>query len=145
MLMQYKFFLSFFFLFSFFFLGGIAHNSFAVTSPDECGGTDLAGWEIINGVCVPTDTGLSKGADPENPIWSVLDTFLKWILSIFGLIAIIAFVVSGIMYLTSGGNENQIDSAKRYMIWSIVGVVVALSGLIVIYAVDTWLNGYYDF
>ncbi|QQS61717.1 MAG: hypothetical protein IPN70_02190 [Candidatus Moraniibacteriota bacterium] len=132
--MKYTFFSSFALIlfFSLFFI--FSQTSQAVTEcPD--------GFDVLSGVCVPTETGLSEGADPANPIWSVLDTFLKWILSIFGIIAIIAFVVSGIMYLTSGGDENQIDSAKRYMIWSIVGVITALSGLIIIYAVDAWLNG----
>lgn len=109
-------------------------SSLALTECDE-------GYELVSGVCIPIDTGLPD-PDPENPIWSVLDAFLRWILGILGLIAIIAFAVSGIMYLLSAGNENQIDKAKTYMTWSIVGVVVALLGFIIILAVDTWLRGW---
>ncbi|NCU42077.1 MAG: hypothetical protein EOM19_05170 [Candidatus Moranbacteria bacterium] len=112
-------------------------SSLALTECDE-------GYELVSGVCIPTDTGLPD-PDPENPIWKVLDTFLRWILGILGLIAIIAFAVSGIMYLLSAGNENQIDKAKTYMVWSIVGVIVALLGFVIILAVDTWLRGYDTF
>jgi hypothetical protein len=103
-----------------------------------------AGFELVSGVCIPSDTGLPD-PDPDNPVWAVLDSLVFWLLSIFGTIAVMAFVVSGLMYLTSGGNENQIDTAKTYMIWSIVGVIVALSGFIILYAIDTWLNGYGGF
>ncbi len=75
------------------------------------------------GVCVPTETGL-----PETPIASILSNFLSWILGIFGFIAIIAFVISGIQYLTAAGNETQIENAKKAMKWSLVGVIVGISG-----------------
>ena len=110
-----------------------AQDSLALDSCDT-------GYELVSGVCIPTSTGLPD-PDPADPVWAVLDTFLMWLLSIVGLIAIIAFAVSGIMYLTSGGNENQIDAAKKYMVWSIVGVIVALMGYIVVLAIDTWLSG----
>jgi len=108
----------------------------------ECG----EGYELLPGagVCIPTETGLPD-PDPVDPVWVVLDTLLRWLLGIFGFIAIGAFVVSGLMYLTAAGNETQIDTAKRYMVWSIVGVAVALLGFIVIVAVDTWLRGYAGF
>ncbi len=100
-----------------------------------------AEYELVSGVCIPIDTGLPD-PDKENPVWKVLDTFLRWILGIVGLIALIAFAGAGIMYLLSAGNENQIETAKRYMVWSIVGVIVALLGFVIILAVDTWLRGF---
>lgn len=124
-----------------FFLGvGLfsSYEALAITDVAECG--EDGSWDLVAGVCIPISTGLPD-PDPENPVWTVLDTFLKWLLLVFGVIALIAFAVSGIMYLTSGGNENQIETAKRYMIWSVVGVIVALLGYIIILAVDTWLRG----
>jgi len=124
-------------LYSVIFLGVFfAIGATTVSALDSCDD----GFELVAGVCIPSDTGLPD-PDKTNPVWKVLDTLLKWMLGIFGFIAIIAFVISGMMYLTSGGNENQIDTAKRYMIWSIVGVIVALLGFIIILAVDTWLRG----
>ena len=98
------------------------------------------GFELVNGVCVPTDTGLPD-PDPQNPVGKVLDTFLGWLLFIFGFIAVAAFVVSGIQYLLSAGNEGQIETAKRHMIWSIVGVAVALSAYVLLKAIDAMLRG----
>lgn len=57
---------------------------------------------------------------------------LNFLLQIFGIIAIIALVVSGIFYLTSFGSEERIKLAKKGTVYSIIGIVVALSGMIII-------------
>jgi len=95
-----------------------------------------------NGICFPTETGLP---DPSGGVATIVSNILYWILSIFGILAVIAFVVSGIQYILSTGNEKMIDTAKRSMTWSIVGVAIALSGLIIIYAIDKMLRGYNNF
>ncbi len=104
--------------------------SYAVTCP-----TDGA-YSIVSGVCVPTDTGLSSAT-----VTQVLLTFMNWLLGLLGLFGIIAFVISGIQYLVSAGDDDTISIAKRNMKYSIIGVMVALSGFIIIKAVDTLLKG----
>jgi len=89
------------------------------------------GFTEHSGVCFPDDTGLS-----EAPVWAIVVNLMRWILGIFGFIAIIGFVISGIQYLTSAGNENAIETAKRNMKWSIVGVIVGLGGLTIIWAIN---------
>ena len=89
------------------------------------------GFTEYSGVCFPDDTGLS-----EAPVWAIVVNLMRWILGIFGFIAIIGFVISGIQYLTSAGNENAIETAKRNMKWSIVGVIVGLGGLTIIWAIN---------
>lgn len=66
---------------------------------------------------------------------------MKWMLYLFGFLAIIAFVISGIQYLTAAGNMSSIETAKRNMNYSIIGVVVALSGLVILIAIDALLRG----
>lgn len=83
--------------------------------------------------------------DNSGGIADILSSILSWLLGVLGVIAIISFVISGIMYLTASGNERQLDTAKRAMTYSIIGVVVALSGYIVVRAVDYALRGYSSF
>jgi len=94
------------------------------------------GARAQGGVQVPQNTGL-----PSGTLFTVIENLTKWLLGIFGFLAIIAFIVSGIMYLTAAGDEDQQKKAKRQMYWSIIGVIVGLSGYIVIKAVDAWLKG----
>jgi hypothetical protein len=75
----------------------------------------------------------------DKPITVILANFVKWLLGIFGFIAIIAFIISGIQYLVSAGDEDMQQRAKKNFQYSIIGVVVGLSGLIIITAVQTLL------
>ncbi|MDO9231608.1 MAG: pilin [bacterium] len=56
---------------------------------------------------------------------------LNFLLSIFGILAIIALVIGGGMYLTAYGDEKKIDSGKKIITYAIIGIVVALSALVV--------------
>jgi magnesium-transporting ATPase (P-type) len=87
-------------------------------------------------VTIPPNTGL-----PSGTIAGVVQNLMKWLLGIFGFIAIIGFVISGVMYLTSAGNDKQQEKAKNQMMWSIIGVVVGLAGYIIVKSVDSWLRG----
>ncbi|QQS16209.1 MAG: hypothetical protein IPK84_02570 [Candidatus Moraniibacteriota bacterium] len=83
----------------------------------------------------------SESELPSSSVATIVSGFMTWLLTILGFIAIIAFVISGIMYLTAAGNDGQIKAAKTAMTWSIVGVVVALVGYVIILAADFLLRG----
>ncbi|MFA4817688.1 MAG: pilin [Parcubacteria group bacterium] len=85
------------------------------------------------GIEIPTDTGLP---DPPGGIAKIIRNLLTWLLGIVGVIAIIGFVISGIQYLTSAGDEDRMQSAKRNMLYAIIGVVVVLSSFVVIQAIQ---------
>ena len=42
-------------------------------------------------------------------------------------IATIALIISGIMFLFSGGSPDKINTAKRALVYAIIGIVVGLS------------------
>jgi len=77
---------------------------------------------------------------PDASIYSIIANILDWLLAIIGIVGIIGFAIAGILYLTSAGNEDRMTTAKRAMIYSIIGVIVALSGLVVLYFADNLLN-----
>jgi len=86
-------------------------------------------------VCIPTGSGLSQAS-----VEYLLQNFMNWLLGILGFIGIIAFVISGMQYLLSAGDDDTISTAKRNMKYSIIGVVVALSGFVIIRAISSALN-----
>lgn len=103
------------------------------TTTEKC---DPAKFKEYAGVCFPINTGLS-----ELGIIDIVVNLMKWMLYLFGFLAIISFVVSGIQYLAASGNASMIETAKRNMTYSIVGVIVALAGLVIIIAIDALLKG----
>jgi len=104
----------------------------STSSGEKCSGDD---FEEIAGVCFPSNTGLA-----ETPIADILKNALFWLLGIFGFFGIAGFVISGIQYLVSAGNEKGIETAKRNMKWSLVGVVVGISGMVIIKAITAALE-----
>jgi|GEM_PF-471223 len=87
-------------------------------------------------VALPTNVGL-----PGGDLTGVIANFTNWLLAIFGFLAIISFLVSGMMYFFSAGDDTAQEKAKKQMTWSIIGVVIGLIGLVVVYTVDMFLNG----
>lgn len=94
-----------------------------------------SGYQKVAGVCFPVGTGLS-----EKSVLDIIAALVSWLLAIFGFIALLGFVISGIQYLLSTGDEGMAETAKRNMKYSIIGIIVALSGWIIIKAVDALLN-----
>ena len=86
-----------------------------------------------SGVCFPDPDviGLS-----DKSFYDILVNFMYWILGVLGILAILAFIISGIQYLVSAGDEKIIETAKRNIKWSIVGLAVALASLSIVKAID---------
>ena len=68
---------------------------------------------------------------PGGSIFWIVYGVLQWILALFGFLGIIGFAISGILYLLSAGDDDRMKSAKRAMQYSIIGVIVGLSGVII--------------
>ena len=90
-------------------------------------------------------TGGGSGAGgvglPSGSIYGIIKNVVYWLLGIFAFFGIIGFVVSGIMYLVSAGNDEMITKAKKYMMYSIVGVIVGLMGYVILQAAKWMLGG----
>jgi len=110
-------------------------NAADTTPPADGGTVSCSSGTPVAGVCFPSNTGL-----PDKPVADILTNVLNWLLGIFTTIAIIAFVISGFQYLTSAGDDTQIETAKKNMKWSIVGVLVGLSGYVILQAVQAALT-----
>ncbi len=115
--------------------GSTGSNSTAASGTSaalDCG----SGFEKIGGVCYPTDTGLSDAT-----ISSILTNLFFWLMGLFTTLAVMAFVISGIQYLTAAGSEDLMETAKRNMIYSIIGILVGLSGFVIVRAIAAALSG----
>lgn len=83
-------------------------------------------------------TGASKPEGVMSGDFTGVVTYaLNWILGIIGILAVTGIAVSGIMYVTSGGDEKRTETAKNWLLYSIVGLVVALIG----YAIVSTIGG----
>ena len=107
----------------------------AATSSSASATTLISGWNISNA----SGFGL-----PEGSITTIVLNILDWLLMLFGVIGILGFVISGIMYILAAGDEDVMERAKNAMKWSIIGVIVGLAGFVAIQAIDAALNAGYS-
>lgn len=77
-------------------------------------------------------TGASSADLSTDGAETVLQNILNTILALLALLAVLGFVISGVMFITAGGNDDRLKSAKAWLLYSIVGIVVALIGYIVV-------------
>lgn len=100
-------------------LGTPTHSFAALTDSknDVCGGIGLTGTN-----CSDNGKGLN----------TIITAVLQILSVVVGLVAVIMIIIAGLRYITSAGDANGISSAKRTLIYSMVGlVVVALAQTIV--------------
>lgn len=100
--------------------------------------TAIGAWDLtdVSGFGLP---------DPIDGIYGIISNILDWLLTLVGIAGVIGFIISGLMYLASAGDDTKMKTAKNAMMASIYGIIVALSGVIVLTAVDYMLNADYLF
>ncbi len=115
--------------------GGVAMNIIKKIAYGLAGYAMVAPLAVMAQFQTPGGTGL-----PSASIVDILTGGMKWLLVIVGILGVIGFVIAGIIYLTAAGEEDQIQKGKKAMLYAIVGVIVALLGVVVINAVQKLLS-----
>jgi hypothetical protein len=106
--------------------------------------------QINNGLCTgsnleftdsPTDSCTAAGSDATTKINDIIHTIVNLLSAVVGVVAVIMIIVGGFRYITSGGNDTSVTSAKNTILYAIIGlVVVALAQLIVRFTLSKLTN-----
>ncbi|MCD6109399.1 hypothetical protein J7J83_01410 [bacterium] len=95
------------------------------------GGT--AGAQLINPGDAPRDIAAGGG-----DIRALVLNIVSFVLGFLGLIAVIMIIYGGITYVTAAGNQEKVDSAKKIIMYAIVGIIIVLISFAL---VNTVING----
>jgi len=60
----------------------------------------------------------------EQSAGAVIGNLVQWVLGIVGVLLLIMLIYGGILYMISGGNEDQIGTAKKVLTYAMFGVVI---------------------
>ena len=82
--------------------------------------------------------GTTGGVSQKTPT-EIITNIINYALAIIGFLGVLGFIISGIMYLVSAGDEGMAEKAKNNMVYAIIGVIVALLGYVVMAAISTLL------
>lgn len=105
--------------------------------------------QINNGLCAGSNLEFSENpgqcnvatSDATTKINDIIHTIVNLLSVIVGVVAVIMIIVGGFRYITSGGNDTSVTSAKNTILYAIIGlVVVALAQLIVRFTLSKLTN-----
>ncbi len=73
-----------------------------------------------------------QGKNPLFGAGSLGNTIIQTIIFFVGAASVIMIVISGFRYVISGGDPTGVAGAKNSIIYAVVGLVVAISGQIIV-------------
>jgi hypothetical protein len=105
--------------------------------------------QINNGLCAGSNFQFSTNpgecsvasTDATTKINDIVHTIVNLLSALVGIVAVIMIIIGGFRYITSGGNDASVTSAKNTILYAIIGlVVVALAQLIVRFTLSKLTN-----
>jgi len=91
----------------------------------------------------PVDFGLNEAGniglpntaqDPKEAAVNIV----RYLMTFLGIIAVIVILYGGFLWLTAGGNEDRVGSAKKTIIAGVIGLVIIIAA----YAIVTIVVGF---
>ncbi|PIZ57937.1 hypothetical protein COY23_00885 [bacterium (Candidatus Torokbacteria) CG_4_10_14_0_2_um_filter_35_8] len=78
---------------------------------------------------------LPKFGLPETDISTVAANVVNYVAGIISTIAVLVIIYGAFIYLSSGGNQEQAEKAKKIITYAIIGLVVVGLAWVVVTAV----------
>ncbi|MFH1789901.1 MAG: hypothetical protein ABH832_02425 [bacterium] len=75
-------------------------------------------------------TGLSE----QDLRWSVI-SIVRYLLGLLGIVLVVIIMYAGYIWMTAGGNEERVTSAKAWLKGAIIGLIIILSS----FAITSWI------
>lgn len=84
---------------------------------------------------VSIDLPESFGGLPSQDVKTTIGNIVQIILGFLGILTVLIILLGGFKWMTSGGNEDKIDEAKKLISAGVVGLVIVLAA----YAIATFI------
>lgn len=92
-----------------------------------------AALTVNEGIGTTLDLGTS---DLESTVIKII----QWVLGFLGLIAVIMILIGGFQWMTAGGNEEKVASAKKVISAAVIGLIIILLAWAIVIFVVTQAN-----
>ena len=94
---------------------------------------------ILGDACNGVSSTLCDRSDDE------AETFIKQLVNVLlwvvGILAVVMIIISGIKYVTSGGDSAKLTSAKNTLLYSVIGLLIAIFAFAIVNWVVDWTPG----
>jgi hypothetical protein len=95
------------------------------------------------GFISPTDNpqAISTATGGQGSFRSLALTIVNFFLTFLGLIAVVMIIYGGFLYVSAAGNQEKIESAKKIIMYAVIGIVVILLSFAIVNTVLTAGSG----
>ncbi len=101
---------------------------FAVAAPVALPATVSAAdsANIKGNLCTGANLQTSGGSCTEDTgsFSKVLSTIINIFSLVVGIVAVIMVIIGGFNYITSGGNEGKVSTAKNTILYAVIGLII---------------------
>lgn len=81
------------------------------------------------------EVGTSAGIETSQTLEQTIGLIINVILGFLGVIFLVLTIYAGFLWMTAGGNSDQVEKAKKMLIQAVIGLVILLAA----YAIATFV------
>lgn len=103
--------------------------------------------DIESGLCAGASlrfeggTGCEDTDDSTQKLNNLIRSIINLLSVVVGVVAVVMIIVGGLRYITSGGNDTSVTSAKNTILYAIIGlIIVALAQVLVRFTLNRITN-----
>lgn len=93
----------------------LAGNAYAA-----CGTPSPAKDQVLNGI------GVTGGNCNDSGVTNAVSAAVNILSIVVGIAAVLAIILAGFKYITSGGDAGKVSNAKSTLVYALVGLVIAV-------------------
>lgn len=113
----------------------IAHAQDSEQKKNLCGGANLTlstGGNDADGYNRSCTNPAGNEGNPETGLNKAIKLIVNLLTVIVGVVAVIVIIISGLRYITSGGDSSNITKARNSILYALIGlIIVAIAQLLV--------------
>lgn len=69
--------------------------------------------------------------DGNDNLFKMIDTIIDALLKLGAVLAVIAIIFAGFKFVTAGGDEGKLKTAKAILLYTVIGIVILLGARII--------------
>jgi hypothetical protein len=85
-------------------------------------------------------TGYNGAGLSGGEVEQIVPNIIKNFLSVLGLIAVVLIIYAGFLWMTAGGNEEQVSKAKKLITNAVIGLIIIMAAYSIAYFVISRLS-----
>lgn len=94
---------------------------------------------LVVGAQIKVPESGGTGLPNDSSVSDIILRIINIALAIAGLVAVLFLIIGGFRYITSGGNEETAEKAKKVILNAIIGIVVIILSFVIVRVISNAL------